>query len=109
MYYCDIPTIDGSTGKLVGDQYTDINIVLGSSSYPASLVDADTICKSFNSASQAVNGIFSFSSDLASLQTLFDNYFSFDPAIFAQITGEIIVAFAVGFGAGGVIKLMTKR
>jgi len=94
---------------MLGDQYTDLNILNIGSPYPASLVAADTICKSNNAASQAVNGVFGFSSDLNTLQNLFDTYFAFDDLMFLQISGEIIVAFAVGLGAGGVIKMLTKR
>lgn len=109
MYYCDLPVIDSASGSLIGDQFTDINILNFGNPYPASLAAADTICKSNNAASQAVNGIFGFSSDLNTLQNLFDTYFAFDDLMFLQVSGEIIVAFAVGFGAGGVIKMLTKR
>jgi hypothetical protein len=108
MYYCDKPLIN-SSGVLVGDQYTDLNMVNVGNPYPSSLTAADTICKSFDSGSQSVNGVFSFSSDLATLQTLFDTYFAFDASIFEMIIGAIIVTFAVGFGAGGVIKVMSHK
>lgn len=45
----------------------------------------------------------------SSLQTLFENYFLFDPDVFMQIIGGSLVAYALGHMTGAVVKLMMTK
>lgn len=73
---------------------------------------ADAICQAYYSrdsleltvGSSGNNSAF----DLTAFKSLMDSYFAFDSALFEQILGFTIVAFAIGYGAGVVSKILKR-
>ena len=106
MFFCSLTTLDANN-KIIGTQYAPIEL-FNAGNPPTTLADALTICKASNSAFDVVNGVFSYSADVNSIETLLDTYFAFDASIFEQILGGTIVAFAIGLGAGSVVKMMMR-
>jgi len=106
MYFCTLTTLNGLV--VVGTQYASLELFNVGNPPPVTMADALTICHSANSAFDVVNGAFSYSSDLNSMQTLFDTYFAFNPDLFLQIIGETLAAFALGLMAGAVVKMLQK-
>jgi hypothetical protein len=105
-FFCTLATLSGT--QVLGTQYASVELYTVGNPPPLTLSDALTVCKSVNTAFDVVNGAFAYSSDVNSIQTLLDTYFTFDPDIFQTILGENLAAFALGLSIGAVIKLLKK-
>jgi hypothetical protein len=107
MYFCSLSTSDGST--IIGYQYSSVELFNIGNPPITNLSDATTLCHSVNSAFDAINGAFNYSTDINTVTNLFDNYFSFDSSIFEQIIGFGLVIFITGFSAGVIVKLLSRN
>lgn len=108
MFYCSLTTLTADGTAVLGTQYASLELFNVGGTPPTTLSAALTICKAANPLFDAVNGAFSYSSDINTLSTLFDTYFSFDASIFETIVGAGLVAYALGHSTGAVLKMMGK-
>lgn len=105
-FFCTLTTTNGT--EVIGTQYASLELFNVGNPPPTNLADALVICHASNPSFDIVNGAFSYSSDVNTLQTLFDTYFALDAAIFEQIIGGTLVAFALGLMTGGIVKMLQK-
>jgi hypothetical protein len=107
MYFCSLATTDGST--IIGYQYSAVELFNSGNPPITNLTDALTLCHSVNSAFDAVNGDFSYSTDINTISNLFDIYFNFNLSLFGEVVGFGLVTFITSFAAGVVVKLLLRN